>query len=530
VALVGTDPPAVTTESTYVVRGEVCAETMMSSLQALLPTRLHPIVRHRFTVLDTFDGRVRRAGTRLTQTGINGTSTIAWQCRGGQTLTARAKQPINFAWDLPDGPLQQVLAPVVGVRRLLPQAEGEEHGAVLDVLDERGKTVARIRIASGRARSPTSQNGWAKLPIVITLTALRGYEDAYAQLAPVIESRPGVEPCAEGLHGLMLQRLGADNGDISSLRLSLAPNVRADEGARQIHRTLLCVLIANEPGVRANLDTEFLHDFRVAVRRIRSLLGQIKHVFPPEVVTHFSTEFSWIGQLTGAPRDTDVLVHSLRALRQEVPAGEMEPLTTLLVHAQQLEHRQLADALNDDRYRLLLSKWQAFLESAAPSAPGARNTGRPLAEVVAARAWRLSRRIASSAETIDDETAPARLHDVRIDAKKLRYLVEVTPGFYAAADLEVILAALKKLQRLLGDFNDAQVQEARLLECARMLSATPGSAGVTSGVDRLAAECRQRAARLHAQVIDGLQRFRAGDTRSACRRAFKNACSRDRDR
>jgi CHAD domain-containing protein len=114
---------------------------------------------------------------------------------------------------------------------------------------------------------------------------------------------------------------------------------------------------------------------------------------------------------------------------------------------------------------------------------------------------------------------------VRIDAKKLRYLVDVTPGFYAAADLEVVLAALKKLQRLLGDLNDAHVQEARLLGCARTLSATGGSAAVTSGIHVLAAQCRQRAARLREQVIDELQRFRARGTRSACKRAFKNAYS-----
>jgi CHAD domain-containing protein len=527
VAVEGTDPSTVI-ESTYVVRGEVSAETMTSSLQALFPTRLHPIVPYRFTILDTFDGRVRRARTRLTRTGTNATSTIAWQRRGGHQLTARSKQPISFAWDLPDGPLQRLLAPVVGVRRLLPQAEAEEQGAVLDVLDERGKTVARIRIASGRARLPTSRNGWQRLPTVITLTALRGYEDAYAELVPVIESRPGVEPCAEDLHGLMLQRLGTYYNDVSSPRLSLSPNARADEGARQIHRALLGILIANEPGVRSNLDTEFLHDFRVTVRRTRSLLGQIKQVFPPEVVTHFSTEFSWIGRLTGAPRDIDVLVFSLGAHRGEAPVGEMESLAKLLLQVQQAEHLQLVDALNSDRYRRLLSEWQAFLESAAPSVPEARNAGRPLAEVVAGRAWRLSRRISSSAEAVDDQTEPARLHDVRIDAKKLRYLVDVTPGFYAAGDLEIILAALKKLQRLLGDFNDAQAQEARLLECGRVLSAAAGSAGVTSGIDRLVAQCRERAAQLRGQVIDGLQRFRASDTRAACRRAFKNAYPGDR--
>ena len=58
------DPSSVT-ESAYVVRNEVPPETIAASLQALLPTRHHSIARHRFTLLDTFDGRVRRAGARL---------------------------------------------------------------------------------------------------------------------------------------------------------------------------------------------------------------------------------------------------------------------------------------------------------------------------------------------------------------------------------------------------------------------------------------------------------------------------------
>ena len=76
----------------YVVRGDVSAEAITSSLQALLPTRHHAIARHRFTVLDTFDGRVRRAGACLTRDGDNGTSTIAWQSRGGGSQLAHAAQ------------------------------------------------------------------------------------------------------------------------------------------------------------------------------------------------------------------------------------------------------------------------------------------------------------------------------------------------------------------------------------------------------------------------------------------------------
>ena len=80
--------------------------------------------------------------------------------------------------------------------------------------------------------------------------------------------------------------------------------------------------MANEPGVRANLDTEFLHDFRVAIRRTRSLLRQIRHVIPLDVGRYFSTGFSWVGRLTGPLRDLDVLILALREKRAEVSAGD----------------------------------------------------------------------------------------------------------------------------------------------------------------------------------------------------------------
>jgi CHAD domain-containing protein len=347
----------------------------------------------------------------------------------------------------------------------------------------------------------------------------------------VIESRPGITPCPEGPLGVMLRRVGAPiPGDVSSPRVDLAPTVRADVGARQIHAALLGILVANEPGLRANLDTEFLHDFRVAVRRTRSMLGQIRHVFLPDVVQHFSTEFSWIGRLTGPPRDMDVLVLALRERRAEFSAADKEVLMDFLGKAQQHEHDRLARALDSDRYQRLLSDWKAFLERPVTSEPEVRNAGSPLAAVVSRRAWRLSRRIASAAETIDEHTATEQLHEVRIDAKKLRYLIDITPSFYDAADLECILGALKKLQRVLGDFNDAHVQESRLQECGRALGAAGGPPGLVLALGRLAEQSRQRRQPLRGQVNEKLARFRAHDTRSACRRAFKRAGSEERVR
>jgi len=317
-------------------------------------------------------------------------------------------------------------------------------------------------------------------------------------------------------------------GDVSSPRVDLASTVRADIGARQIHLALVGILEANEPGLRANLDTEFLHDFRVTVRRTRSLLGQIRRVFPAEAVEHFSTEFSWIGRLTGPPRDLDVLVLALRERDTELSAADMQVLREFLTQAQQQEHDRLIEALDSHRYRRLIADWKAFLQRPALTKPEAVNAGDRLARVVARRAWRLSRRIADTARSIDGQTSAARLHEIRIDAKKLRYLIDVTPAFYDAADLGCVVGAVKKLQRVLGDFNDAEVQEKRLLDCGLALGAAGGPPGALLALGRLVEQSCQRRERLRNEVVETLERFRAREIRAACQRAFRQSKSEER--
>jgi CHAD domain-containing protein len=514
-------------ESAYTVPGELSTEAITQNLLALLPTRHHRIARHKFTVLDTFDGRVRQAGASLTRIGLDGASTVKWQTAvGSDRFAIRMNRPVSFAWDLPDGPLKEEVASAVGPRRLLAQAEAEEQGALLEMVDDRGKAVARLRIASGQARLPTAGSDWRPWPAMLTLTALHGYEGEYEGLLPVIASRPGIQPCPEGPVGAILRHLGASEPcDLSSPKLALDPAVRSDIGARQIHLALLEILVANEPGIRGTVDSEFLHDYRVAVRRMRSLLGQIRDVFPAEIVEHFAGEFSWIGRLTGSPRDTDVLALALREQRQEFDADDMNALISFLAGAQQEQYERLVSALDSPRYQQLLADWRSFLDSPIPSAPQAAHAHNPLVATVSQRAWRLSKRIARRARAVDPHTAAEQIHEIRIDAKKLRYLVDVAPPGYEPADVKCILVALKKLQRALGDFNDAHVQETMLLDCGRAVSAAGGPSGALLTLGRLAERCRQRREHLREDVVEKLSRFRAREVHKACKRAFKMPAS-----
>ena len=513
-------------ESTYVVSDEIPAHTIERSLQALLRTRHRLIGRQRFTLLDTIDGRVSRAGARLTHAGVDGRSIMSWKRSGtGSELAVQLAKPASFAWDFPDGALYRIVAPVIGPRRLLPQAEAEESGSVLDVLDNRGKTIARVRIESGQARLPAPRGTWQSLPTIVTLTGLRGYTDHYERLVPIVRSRPGVSGCPEDVQGVIRQRIGAPEPHDVSLRVDLQKGVRADVGARRIHLSLLEMMVSNQAGVVANLDSEFLHDFRVAVRRTRSLLGQIKYVFGDDALRHFSSEFSWLGKLTGPPRDLDVLILTLRERRRENPFDGVDALVAFLERTQRDEHARLVEALNGDRFERLTSDWQAFLTQPVAVQPPAANAGRRLADVMFERAWRLSRRISRRASELDDTTAPEALHDMRVDAKKLRYVVDVVPGAGEDADVKRVLVALKALQRVLGDFNDAHVQQQRLLGCHGAMAAAGAAKDTLQAIERLAAMARERRDRLRLDVNEEVWQFGRRTVRSACRRAFKRTNS-----
>ena len=61
--------------------------------------------------------------------------------------------------------------------------------------------------------------------------------------------------------------------------------MRADIASKFIYSHLLKAIKDNEQGTIADTDSEFLHDFRVAVRRTRTGLSQLKVVLPDNIST-----------------------------------------------------------------------------------------------------------------------------------------------------------------------------------------------------------------------------------------------------
>jgi len=283
---------------------------------------------------------------------------------------------------------------------------------------------------------------------------------------------------------------------------------------------------ANIEGLRADVDSEFLHDFRVAVRRTRTALGQVRGVLPERRAARFRAGFRWLGQLTGPARDLDVYLLGFETFRSWLPEllhGPFEPLRGFL-EARRSEHRAaLLTGLGSERGRRLLDDWQAFLEpdhgAALGRAPGAR---RSVAQVARESIWRAYRKATRQGRSITERSAPGELHELRKTCKKLRYLMEFFRCLFASEAVGRQLDELKGLQQILGDVQDLEVQAVTLMRYSTQMSVQCAVEPETlMAVGALVEQLRQKQLATRAQFPQAFARFTAPDLRAMARTMFK---------
>ncbi len=508
-------------ENAYSLDPEAAHEDVLAAAAALFSTRKRSEGPVRETWYDTFDGRVRSAGGVLRSYRDGRVTRLSWKrARSVVPRESTTAQEPDFAHALPAGPVQEELAPVIEMRRLLPFVETERREVVLDVLDEERKTVARLVLEELRAR-PTGGRRWTSAPPVLRAQRLRGYDEPFARLQHFLEGTAGLSAESRDRPDRALDALGLEPPrDVGKLDVPLEPDMRADAGLRRILRALLETMLRNEAGVRADLDSEFLHDFRVAVRRTRSVLGQIKGVFPEPPLARFLKDFAWLGIVTGPTRDLDVFLLRLEDYERELGDVDLGKLRELLVRRQRAEHGRLVRALSSVRYRRLIEDWTAFLEDETVPEPEPKNAAKPVLRVFSRRIAKLYRRMTSHAT----DAPSAQLHELRLLGKKLRYLLDVSRNLYDPDAARRAVRELKRLQDVLGDFNDFVVQRETLARHAESLTKSGGGDAETLlAMGRVVERLRLRGDEARARFAKRFERFASRENRDRYRALFGSA-------
>jgi CHAD domain-containing protein len=292
---------------------------------------------------------------------------------------------------------------------------------------------------------------------------------------------------------------GDPAGVQTKVAVALERGMRSDAAAGLVLQALADVAAANVQGTLDDLDTEFLHDLRVSVRRARSVLRELEGVHPPRPWARLRTELKWVQTVTGPLRDLDV-----QLLEWDDVAGaradELMPLLALLERRRAAELSRVRRALRSRRFAAALEAWRAL----AASPPGEAGDDRPRAalpiEAVAAdRIRSVYRRMVRDGSRIDDASPDEDLHELRKRGKELRYLLELFGALFPDDVVKPTVRALKDLQDVLGRFQDRSVQTTALRADAEELSAQPGGpdAVLAAGLVISALEADQRDARAH---------------------------------
>ena len=157
----------------------------------------------------------------------------------------------------------------------------------------------------------------------------------------------------------------------------------------------------------------------------------------------------------------------------------------------------------------------ARLPRQRPSVPAA---DQPIATVAAEAIDRAWRRLLRHGQELSASSTAEDFHEVRIDGKKLRYLLELFRSAYPAVDLGPTIEDLKSLQNCLGDLNDAQVQEELLRKIApRLVTAGGPNADSLVLVGRLIERSHRARRSARRRCEDRFGRLAAKDNRRRIR-------------
>lgn len=226
--------------------------------------------------------------------------------------------------------------------------------------------------------------------------------------------------------------------------LAIAPQASTDTAFRTVVAACLAHADANAPLVDAAGDPEALHQLRVGYRRLRSAFSLHRSVCRADPQSRALTQrLRSLTAAFGRARDLDVFLEA----HADLDPGAVERVGDLRGAA----YADVAAVLASPAW----SQWRTDLQAwLATASLGSRHTGTAVRSAAEALTVRRSR-IARGGRHLVAVT-PAQRHQVRIEAKKLRYGCQFYGSLWPgrAPQVWAYEQALATLQDQLGLLND----------------------------------------------------------------------------
>jgi len=486
-------------------------------LQEEWNVEFHQQQQRTVTFWDTFEWGLWFGGHALYSCGdVYYLSTLDNGWLGAVLCEEKAREKLRFWGDFKTAAMRASLEGMLGLRGLTPLVEGSFHVRLCELRNEVGKIVCRLEWTSVSA----GKQGEKELLHYCQVLPLLGYEAEFRRVVDYLTLR-GAKTPGKGPYDALLQ-----HANLKPRKYTLKPafGLTAETPAREaigrIVRTILEIALRNVPGILQDLDTEFLHDYRICLRKIRSVLSLVKDVYPAIETQRMRKILGDLARQTNRLRDLDVYLLArdeyLGLLHPELrPAlnGMFEDYSA----EREVEIRQTVATLSAHSTRQQLRKIERYFseETVHKPAPTADLPVGPLAFRCIYKHYRKIRRIAAG---IGADTPDGAVHEIRIECKKLRYLLEFFSELIPNDDGAAMQKTIRRLQRRLGEFNDASVQQKSLLAYWEQKKS---GQDVALGVGGLVAVLYHRQQQARALIEQSLVDFCGAATAAAFKQTFK---------
>lgn len=281
------------------------------------------------------------------------------------------------------------------------------------------------------------------------------------------------------------------------------------EAGRKVLLNELLQMLNNEDGSRAGEDALPIHDMRVAIRRMRSILNLLEPYYKQKVVTPYIRQLRKVARRLGAVRDLDVLIEDVQKYAADQPDGAGAAFEPVVAHlqAKRAPHlERLNTALSRSAYRRFVKDYAAFLTTADK---GARTTDNDVAPVrvrhlLPEMTYHALGAVRAYDGVIEDANITT-LHALRIEFKQLRYIISLFQGVLGSSAGEFI-EELKIIQDHLGRLCDIDIARDNLSDLKGELnseSEAEAQAALQGYIDALETEM----ATLHEGFADVWKRF-----------------------
>ncbi|WP_309380469.1 CHAD domain-containing protein [Cerasicoccus frondis] len=424
--------------------------------------------RRRWTVLDTFDWRLLSANCVLLR---DGKICELHRCAGDELIASVPLQGAKknlAAVDFPQGTLRDKVSGPVSIRAVMPRAEFIREVESYRIENHDGKTVVRLELET--LLRPVVRQKPLPFQRLVRVVALKGYEGDAKDVSLKIAGL-GLQAHTDTRHYAFaaLEASGVTPFDYASkIKLQFAPELSARDACTEILQASLDQMQINVSGMLADVDSEFLHDFRVSLRRTRSLLQLVKGVYAEDKVLRFKQELGDVMKRTNRLRDLDVYLLEQNKYAKLLPEGLRPGLAFFfadLAKERNAVFKKFARDFQTATVKNKLKAWERFVRTEARQhCVDCPDGDRPVKELANRLLLKRFKRIIKDGRRITNETPDYAVHDLRIQFKKFRYLLEFFRSLYDSDELEFLIKRSRKIQNVLGSFNDVCVQQDTISE------------------------------------------------------------------